>query len=133
MSPETLIATLRDIVGERHCLVDPALRASYETDWTRRFGGHATAVVRPGSAEEVRAVLRACADAGVGVVPQGGNTGLVGGSVPRGGEVVLSTLRLNGIEDFDPDAGEVTAGAGAALAAVQAAVRPAGWEGGVDL
>ena len=128
-----LTDALRGIVGERHCLVDPALRASYETDWTRRFSGSALAVVRPGSADEVAAVLRACADAGVGVVPQGGNTGLVGGSVPRGGEVVLSTLRLNGIEDFDPDAGEVTAGAGATLAAVQAAVRPAGWEVGVDL
>jgi FAD/FMN-containing dehydrogenase len=128
-----LTDALRGIVGERHCLVDPALRASYETDWTRRFSGSALAVVRPGSADEVAAVLRACADAGVGVVPQGGNTGLVGGSVPRGGEVVLSTLRLSAIEDFDPDGGEITAGAGAILAAVQAAVRPAGWEVGVDL
>jgi FAD/FMN-containing dehydrogenase len=129
----SLTDALRGIVGERHCLVDPVLRASYETDWTRRFSGTALAVVRPGSADEVAAVLRACADAGVGVVPQGGNTGLVGGSVPRGGEVVLSTLRLNTIEDLDADAGEVTAAAGATLAAVQAVVRPAGWEVGVDL
>ena len=91
---DELLATLRHTVGEQHCLTDAALRASYETDWTRRFGGAALAVVRPGSAAEVAGVLIACADAGVGVVPQGGNTGLVGGSVPRGGEVVLSTLRL---------------------------------------
>jgi FAD/FMN-containing dehydrogenase len=129
----SLVDVLREIVGERHCLTDPGLRASYETDWTRRWSGTALAVVRPGSTEEVSAVLRACADAGVGVVPQGGNTGLVGGSVPRAGEVVLSTLRLSGLEDFDADAGEVTAGAGAPLAGVQSVVRPAGWDVGVDL
>jgi FAD/FMN-containing dehydrogenase len=129
----SLTDRLREIVGERHCLTEPALRASYETDWTRRFNGEALAVVRPGTTDEVAAVLRACADAGVGVVPQGGNTGLVGGSVPRGGEVVLSTLRLNGIQDLDADGGEVTVGAGATLAAVQAAVRRAAWETGVDL
>ena len=129
----SLVDVLREIVGERHCLTDPGLRASYETDWTRRWSGTALAVVRPGSTEEVSAVLRACADAGVGVVPLGGNTGLVGGSVPRAGEVVLSTLRLSGLEDFDADAGEVTAGAGAPLAGVQSVVRPAGWDVGVDL
>jgi FAD/FMN-containing dehydrogenase len=133
MSPDALPGALRAIVGERHCLIDPALRASYETDWTRRWTGSALAVVRPGSTDEVAAVLRACADAGVGVVPQGGNTGLVGGSVPRNREVVLSTVRLSRIEEVDRDAGEVTVGAGAVLAAVQAVARSAGWEVGVDL
>jgi FAD/FMN-containing dehydrogenase len=127
-----LVETLTDIIGERHCLTDAALRASYETDWTRRWTGTALAVVRPGSPEQVAAILRACADAGVGVVPQGGNTGLVGGSVPRGGEVVLSTLRLNAMEDLDAEAGEVTVGAGATLASVQGAVGSAGWDVGVD-
>jgi FAD/FMN-containing dehydrogenase len=133
MTPDALIASLREIVGENHCLVDPDLRASHETDWTRRFHGEALAVVRPGSTEEVARVLVACGDAGVGVVPQGGNTGLVGGSVPRGGEVVMSLVRLNEIEDVDRIAGEVTVGAGATLALVQAAARSAGWEVGVDL
>jgi FAD/FMN-containing dehydrogenase len=128
-----IVEALREIVGDRHCLTDAALRASYETDWTRRFSGSAFAVVRPGSTDEVAAVLAACALARVGVVPQGGNTGLVGGSVPRGGEVVLSLLRLNAVGDVDADAGEVTAGAGATLASVQAAARSAGWEVGVDL
>jgi FAD/FMN-containing dehydrogenase len=128
-----LLAALRAAVGERHCLTDPDLRASYETDWTRRFSGRALAVVRPGSTDEVAAVLRVCADAGVGVVPQGGNTGLVGGSVPRGGEVVVSLRRLDAIEGLDADAGEVTVGAGATLAAVQSAARAAGWDVGVDL
>ncbi|MDQ4035385.1 MAG: FAD-binding oxidoreductase [Chloroflexota bacterium] len=130
---DALLARLRDIVGEPHCLTDPALRASYETDWTRRFHGTALAVVRPGSTDEVAAALTACADAGVGVVPQGGNTGLVGGSVPRGGEVVLNLLRLNDIGAIDGAAGEVTVGAGVTLAAVQAAARSVGWDVGVDL
>ena len=133
MTPDALFASLREIVGENHCLTDPGLRASYETDWTRRFHGEALAVVRPASTDEVARALVACADAGVAVVPQGGNTGLVGGSVPRGGEVVLSLLRLNEIEDVDRLAGEVTVGAGATLAAVQAAAQSAGWEVGVDL
>ena len=130
---DALLATLRAIVGEHHCLTDAALRASYETDWTRRFHGDALAVVRPGSTDEVARVLAACADSRVGVVPQGGNTGLVGGSVPRGGEIVLSLLRLNQIGEVDRDAGEVTVGAGATLALVQEAARVAGWEVGVDL
>ncbi len=132
MTPDFL-SNLRDIVGDRHCLTDAALRASYETDWTRRFHGSALAVLRPGSADEVAAVLRACSAAGVGIVPQGGNTGLVGGSVPRGGEVVLSLLRLSDVGEVDADAGELTAGAGATLAAVQERARAAGWDVGVDL
>jgi FAD/FMN-containing dehydrogenase len=129
---KTVLDDLRAIVGDQHCLTDASLRASYETDWTRRFGGSALAVVRPASVDEVAAVLRACGSAEIGVVPQGGNTGLVGGSVPRGGEVVLSMVRLSQVGDVDPDAGEVTAGAGATLATVQAAARAAGWEVGVD-
>ena len=129
---ESLLRSLRDVVGGRHCLTDPALRASYETDWTRRFHGESLAVVRPGSTAEVAEVLRACSAAGTGVVPQGGNTGLVGGSVPRGGEVVLSTLRLADVRPVDADSGEVTVGAGTTLGSVQAAARAAGWEVGVD-
>jgi FAD/FMN-containing dehydrogenase len=133
MSSQALLAALRAIVGERHCLTDPALRASHETDWTRRFHGPSLAVVRPSGVDEVAAVLRACRDAGVGVVPQGGNTGLVGGSVPRDGEVVLSMLRLAAVGAVDGEAGEVTVGAGATLSTVQRAARAAGWDVGVDL
>ena len=133
MSPDALLEGLRALLGERHCLTDAALRASYETDWTRRFSGTALAVARPGTVDEVAAVLRACADADTGVVPQGGNTGLVGGSVPRAGEVVLSTLRLAEVGAVDQEAGEVTVGAGATLSAVQRAARAAGWDVGIDL
>lgn len=124
---------LRAVVGDAHVLVDPDVTASYETDWTRRFTGSARCVVRPGSAEEVAGVLRACAAAGVPVVTQGGNTGLVGGSVPAGGEVLLSTTRLRELGDVDPLARQVTAGAGVTLAALQRHVRPHGLDLGVDL
>ncbi|MGH2631871.1 MAG: FAD-binding oxidoreductase [Tepidiformaceae bacterium] len=131
--PDPLVATLRAISGERHVLIDADSRASYETDWTRRYHGSARMVVRPGSTGEVAAVLRACEAAGAAVVPQGGNTGLVGGGVPRGGEVVLSLLRLAGLEAVDPTSGQVTVGAGVTLAQLQEHVRDAGLSFGVDL
>ena len=129
---DPLLDALVDIVGAAHVLVDADLRAGYETDWTGRFHGDARAVVRPADGAQVAAVLAACAAAGAPVVPQGGNTGLVGGSVPRGGEIVLSVQRLDGIA-VDADHGEAIVGAGATLERVQSAARDTGWELGVDL
>lgn len=130
---DALVEQLSRIVGPEHVLTDADLRATYETDWSRRYHGEARLVVRPGSVDEVSAVLKACAAARAKIVPQGGNTGLVGGSVPRGGEVVLSLRRLDGIRDMDTVAGEVTCGAGVTLASLQQAAREAGWAFGVDL
>jgi FAD/FMN-containing dehydrogenase len=129
----TLLDRLAAAVGSRHVLTDVDLRASYEIDWTRRFAGSAVAVVRPGSTAEVAEILRACVDAGASVVPQGGNTGLVGGGVPRGGEVVVSLRRLAEVEAVDGAAAEVTVGAGVTLAVLQAHARRAGYAFGVDL
>jgi FAD/FMN-containing dehydrogenase len=114
-------------------LVDDDVRAPYEVDWTRRYRGSARCVVRPADTDEVAGVLRACAAAGAPVVAQGGNTGLVGGGVPRGGEVVLSLVRLTGLDPVDPVSAEVTAGAGVTLGRLQAHAREAGLEFGVDL
>src|SRR5262249_3427516 len=119
----TLRAALVRAVGEAHVLVDPDLTAPYETDWTRRFGGRAAAGGRPATTAEVAAVVAACTEAGLPVVPQGGNTGLVGGSVPRAGELVLSTRRLAGACVVDPAAGEIVVPAGATLHQVQQAAR----------
>src|SRR3954465_5048447 len=115
------IQRLADIVGGENVLVDEDLRASHELDWTGRFRGTAACVVRPRSAEEARDVLQLLAADGVPVVPQGGNTGLVGGSVPRGGGGVLAAVLLADVGQVDPLACQVTVGAGATLAAVQAA------------
>ena len=129
----TLESDLRNAVGERQVLVDPSVTASYETDWTRRFTGRARCVVRPADTQEVATVLRLCGRHGVPVVTQGGNTGLVGGGVPTGGEVVLSTSRLQHLGPVDAVSGQVTLGAGVTLTALQQAVRPLGLDFGVDL
>ena len=120
------------IVGDDHVLTDRDLTAGYEVDWTGRFRGSTPLVVRPGSTAEVAAVVQMCARRSVALVLQGGNTGLVGGSVPLAGEVVLSTRRLSGVVDVDADAGRLTAGSGTTIAAVQTAARDAGWAYGVD-
>jgi FAD/FMN-containing dehydrogenase len=123
---------LREIVGEQHVLVDSSLTASYETDWTRRFSGRARSVVRPGSTAEASAVLKLCNREVVAVVPQGGNTGLVGAGVPTGGEVVLTTTRLRDIGPIDAVAGQVTVGAGVTVSALQLLARSRGLDFGVD-
>lgn len=131
------LARLRAVVGDAHVLVDHSLTDQYVVDWSRRFGGPALAVVRPGSTDEVAAVMRVCSAAGVPVIPQGGNTGLVGGGVPAAEPtslpIVLSTRRLAEIGPVDPLSGQLTAGAGATLAAVRDAAAAAGWAYGVDL
>jgi FAD/FMN-containing dehydrogenase len=127
-----LEAALRAAVGDRHVLADPDLRAGYERDWTGRFGAEASFVVRPGDAGEVAQVLAACAEHGVPVVPQGGNTGLVGAGVPRGWEVLMSLTRMDAIGAVDPATAQVTVGAGATLADLQRVARAAGFDAGVD-
>lgn len=133
-----LASSLGREVGTPNVITDASMIASYSTDWTRRFGGPAALVVRPGSTSEVAAVIDRCREARVPVVVQGGNTGLVGGSVPPPGgsgtpPVVLSTTRLRDIGPVDATAYQLTAGAGATLARVQSAARAAGLELPVDL
>ena len=128
-----LARALADAVGERHVLLDDELRAPFERDWTGRFGGRAQAVVRPADTAQVAATVRACAAHGAAIVPQGGNTGLVGAGVPRGGEVVLSLARLDALGAVDAATAQVEAGAGVTLAALQAHARAAGLDAGVDL
>ena len=111
---DTLISSLAGIVGPEHVLTGDAA-AGYAVDWTGRFRGRAAAVVRPRDTGEVAAVLALCSGAGMPVVPQGGNTGLVGGGVPRHGEVLLSLARLTELSPADAEAAQVTAGAGVTL------------------
>jgi FAD/FMN-containing dehydrogenase len=127
------VKALADIVGSEHVLVDPDVKASYETDWTQRFTGSALCVVRPGTTDEVAAVVRACAAEGLRITVQGGNTGLVGGGVPVGGEVLMSLTRLAALGEVDRASSQVTAGAGVTLAVLQARARDAGFDVGVDL
>jgi FAD/FMN-containing dehydrogenase len=124
---------LKEVVGAQHVLVDADLKSQYETDWTRRFTGEARCVVRPADTDEVAAVVRVCAGAGIPITVQGGNTGLVGGGVPAGGEVLLSLSRLTGLDPVDTVEAQVTVGAGVTLEKLQQHARPHGLDVGVDL
>lgn len=117
---------LASVVGPTNVLTDPSTTAGYVNDWTNYWHGNTLAVVRPGSTAEVAEVVKACAEAGVKVVPQGGNTGLVGGSIPLHGEVVLSTSRLNAILDVDPVNRTLGAQAGVTVARAHQAAADAG-------
>jgi FAD/FMN-containing dehydrogenase len=126
-----LLNTLHAIIGKAHVLThdDPATDLSaWEHDWRKRQQGVALAVVRPGNTAEVAAVVKACAAAGVAIVPQGGNTGLVVGGVPdtSGTEVVLSLQRMNAIRSVDTANLTLVAEAGCVLQAVQEAAERAG-------
>ncbi|MGA2494787.1 MAG: FAD-binding oxidoreductase [Roseiarcus sp.] len=114
---------LARIVGAANVVVDPDLVAPYLEEPRGLFRGRAIAVARPGSTAEVAAVVSACAAAGVAIVPQGGNTGLVGGQIPdaSGGELLLSLRRLNRIREVDADADAMIVEAGVTLAEAQAA------------
>jgi FAD/FMN-containing dehydrogenase len=87
----SLTDTLAGIVGDAHVITDPDVLDGRSVDHTGRYRGHASALVRPGSTDEVAAVLRACRDAGVYVTVQGGRTSLVAGTVPEHDDVLLST------------------------------------------
>ncbi|WP_301123291.1 FAD-binding oxidoreductase [Mycolicibacterium fortuitum] len=131
--PETLTETLAGIVGAGYVTTDPDVLDGRCVDHTGRYRGQATALVRPGTADEVAAVLRACRDAGACVTVQGGRTSLVAGTVPENDDILLSTERLNGIGPVDIVERRVSVGAGTPLAAVQRAASAAGLVFGVDL
>ena len=121
------LAALRAIVGDAYVLAGASEEAApFQLDWLKQYPGRCAAVVRPRDTAQVAAVLKLCGARGLGVVPQGGNTGLVGGGVPRAAaparadEVLLSLARLSAIESFDEDASVVVCGAGTVLQALDA-------------
>jgi FAD/FMN-containing dehydrogenase len=123
-----LVAGLREAVGPAGLVTDADQMAGYLTDWRGAYRGAAAAVVRPGSTAEVAEVVRRCVAAGAAVVPQGGNTGLCGGSIPdsSGRQVVLSLTRLRRIRELDPADQTVTVEAGVVLRDVQEAAAAEG-------
>ena len=123
-----LINQLVGIVGPAHVLFEGDLSA-YELDWRKRTRGKALAVVRPGNTSEVAAVVKACVGAGVSIVAQGGNTGLVGGSVPdaSGQQVVLSLQRMNTLRSLDAANLTMTVDAGCILQTLQDTAEKAGF------
>src|ERR1700738_199982 len=129
----SLTDTLAGIVGGAHVITDPDVLDGRSVDHTGRYRGQASALVRPGSADEVAAVLRACRDAGAYVTVQGGRASLVAGTVPEHDDVLLSTERLRHVGEVDVVERRIHVGAGATLADVQRAAGAAGLVFGVDL
>jgi FAD/FMN-containing dehydrogenase len=123
-----ILDDLRALVGAGHVLTEGDLSA-WEQDWHRRSRGKALAVVRPADAGQVAAVVKACAAAGIAIVPQGGNTGLAVGSIPdaSGTQVLLSLQRLNTIRGIDAANLTMTVEAGCVLQTLQEAARSAGF------
>jgi FAD/FMN-containing dehydrogenase len=120
-----LLDALRTALGAAHVLTEPDDVAPYVTDWRGRYTGPALAIVRPGDTPQVAEVVRLCAQAGIAVVPQGGNTGLCGGATPTRGEVVVCLTRLNRVRGIDLANNTITVEAGCTLAAVQSAAAEA--------
>jgi FAD/FMN-containing dehydrogenase len=123
----SLLGDLREAVGPAHVLIDGDLSA-WELDWRKRYRGRALAVARPGSTEEVAAVVKACAKHGTAIVAQGGNTGLVGASIPdeSGTQLLLSLGRMNRVRSIDAPNLAMTVDAGCVLQAAQEAAAARG-------
>jgi FAD/FMN-containing dehydrogenase len=124
----TMLARLRAAVGAANVLTAPADTEPFLVDWRGSYRGAARAVVRPGSTAEVAAIVRICAEEGVAIVPQGGNTGLCGGATPdaAGDAIVVALTRLDQVRAIDVANATITIEAGATLAAVHEAAARAG-------
>jgi D-lactate dehydrogenase (cytochrome) len=118
LSPE-LIARFRAIVGDKYAVTAPADVAPYVTEERGLFHGHSPLILRPGSTAEVSAICKLATEQKIALVPQGGNTGLVGGQTPHHGEVVVSTRRLDKIRDIDPASNTMTCESGVVLQVAQ--------------
>jgi FAD/FMN-containing dehydrogenase len=118
LAPE-LIAKFRAIVGDKYAVTDAADIAPYVTEERDLFHGRSPLVLRPGSTAEVSAICRLASEHGIALVPQGGNTGLVGGQTPHNGEVVVSLRRLDKIREIDPASNTMTCEAGVVLQVAQ--------------
>src|SRR5512147_2087180 len=115
-----LYAKLAARLGPRGYSTDPAVLAPHLSEWRGRYHGETPFLAMPANTEEAADVVRLCAEAGVSITTQGGNTGLVGGQIPAG-EVLVSTKRMNRIRGTDAANDSLVAEAGVVLAAVQQA------------
>jgi FAD/FMN-containing dehydrogenase len=122
-SPEGILAGLAGIVGDNHVIDAAGDQEPFVVDWRGRYRGRAVAVVRPGSTDEVAAVVRHCAEQRLSIIPQGGNTGMCGAATPDDGpsNVVIRLDRMRRVRDVSPLANTITVEAGCILAEVQAA------------
>src|SRR6201990_300900 len=118
LSPE-LIARFKTIVGEKYAVTDANDIAPYVTEERNLFHGHSPLVLRPGSTAEVSAICKLATEHRIALVPQGGNTGLVGGQTPHNGEVVISMRRMDNIREVDTASNTMICEAGVVLQIAQ--------------
>src|ERR1700720_3997421 len=114
-----LLARFAAIVGARHAITAPAEVAPYLSEERGLYHGSSPLVLRPGTPDEVAAILKLANETKTPIVPQGGNTGLVGGQAPLHGEIVLSLKRLDRLRQVDPPSSTMTCEAGVILARAQ--------------
>ena len=116
VSPATL-ARLIAVVGEKNAITDKDKQTPYLVEFRALWTGHTPVVLRPGSTTEVSELLKIANETSTAIIPQGGNTGLVGGQIPHNGEIVLSLKRMDKIREVDPISNTITCEAGVTLAA----------------
>src|SRR5215813_10768807 len=116
-----LLARFAAIVGPRYAVTDPVELAPYLAEERQLYQGRSQLVLRPGSVAEVSAILKLANETGIAIVPQGGNTGLVGGQTPHNGEVVISMRRLDKVREVDATSNTMTCEAGVVLIKAQEA------------
>ena len=121
MLPPDLLACFIAIIGEKHAITNAADQEPYLTEQRGLYRGHTQVVLRAGSTAEVAAILKLANETNTAIVPQGGNTGLVGGQTPHNGEVVLSLARMDKFRDIDPASNTMTCEAGVVLIKAQQA------------
>ncbi|MDQ0470587.1 FAD-binding oxidoreductase [Labrys wisconsinensis] len=128
MLTDDLLARFAAIVGAPHALTDPADQQPYLVEWRDKYRGRTPLVLRPGAVEEVAAILKLAHETGTPVVPQGGNTGLVGGQIPHetGAEILVSLKRLDRVRAVDPENDTMDVEAGVTLQRAQEAAEAAG-------
>ncbi len=124
--PAAVLARFAGIVGREHAITDPDQQLPYLREWRDKYDGRSALVLRPGSTDEVARIMQLAHELDLAVVPQAGNTGLVGGQIPHRGEIVVSVARLNRIRHIDPAGTSMTVEAGLTLAEAQAAAEKAG-------
>ena len=123
-----LIAKFAAIVGDKHAVIDPEPSAPFLNERRGMFHGRTPVMIRPGSVEEVSAIMRLAEANGTAVVPQGGNTGLVGGQIPdeSGSQILVALDRLNRVRSVDPGNDSMVVEAGVRLADARASATAAG-------
>ena len=126
------LETLKAVLKPNRIVEDQQIISGFTADWTGRYKGHTTALALPETPLEVAEILKWCSNNKVAVVPQGGNTGMVGGSVPMHGEMIISLRKMTKVEFSENSVGQLIVEAGASLASIQEKSLEMGWMFGID-